>query len=357
MKRCTFRWTIIPILLLVLGFASEGFAQRRFEAEVGSGVAPLPYSRVGRSGWQFAKLPSSARMASLGGIATVLSKADANAALTNPATISDVTNISLSGSSMNWIADITYYSGAVVKNFDQWGVFGLSINTLDYGDMVRTENQELFGPDGETLGRTQPVIDDLGTFSGGDLAVGFNYGRRITDRLQIGGTVKYFQETLDDATTGNWAIDIGTYYHTGIKSLRLAMLGQNFGPDTEFTQYDEQIQIPPSQVRMPMVFKLGAAFDLVEQSEDQPHLLTVATEFTHPNDGDEKMHVGAEYGLRNLAYLRGGYRFNYDEEGLTAGGGLNLKRDQYGISVDYAYIEFGRLGSVHVVTVGFDFGN
>ena len=77
MKRCTFRWTIIPTLLLVLGFASEGFAQRRFEAEVGSGVAPLPYSRVGRSGWQFAKLPTSARMASLGGIATVLSKAAA----------------------------------------------------------------------------------------------------------------------------------------------------------------------------------------------------------------------------------------------------------------------------------------
>ena len=172
MKRCTFKWTIIPILLLVLGFASDGFAQRRFEAEVGSGVAPLPYSRVGRSGWQFAKLPTSARMASLGGIATVLSKADANAALTNPATISDVKNISLSGSSMNWIADITYYSGAVVKNFDQWGVFGLSISSLDYGDMVRTENQELFGPGGETLGRTQPVIEGLGTFSGGDLAVG-----------------------------------------------------------------------------------------------------------------------------------------------------------------------------------------
>ena len=125
MKRCTFKWTIIPILLLVLGFASDGFAQRRFEAEVGSGVAPLPYSRVGRSGWQFAKLPTSARMASLGGIATVLGKADANGALTNPAAISDVTNISLSGSSMNWIADITYYSGAVVKNFDQW-VFSVS---------------------------------------------------------------------------------------------------------------------------------------------------------------------------------------------------------------------------------------
>ena len=145
MKRFTFNWTMVPILLLVLGFASEVFAQRRFEAEVGPGIEALPYSRVGRSGWQFAKLPTSARMASLGGIATVMSKADANAALANPATISDVENISLSGSSMNWIADITYYSGAVVKNFDQWGILGLSISSLDYGEMERTINEEQFG--------------------------------------------------------------------------------------------------------------------------------------------------------------------------------------------------------------------
>ena len=112
----------------------------------------MPYSRVGRSGWQFAKLPTSARMASMAGIATVLGRGDANAALTNPASMSDVSSLSMSGSSMNWIADITYYSGAVVKSFDQWGVFGFSINTLDYGDMVRTENQEQFGPSGETPG-------------------------------------------------------------------------------------------------------------------------------------------------------------------------------------------------------------
>ena len=105
MKR---KWTMIPIMLLVVGFASDGFAQRRFEAEVEEGIAPLPYSRVGRSGWQFAKLPTSARMASLGGIATVLGRGDANAALTNPASMSDVASLSISGSSMNWIADITY---------------------------------------------------------------------------------------------------------------------------------------------------------------------------------------------------------------------------------------------------------
>ena len=32
------KWTMIPIILLVVGFASDVFAQRRFEAEVESGI-------------------------------------------------------------------------------------------------------------------------------------------------------------------------------------------------------------------------------------------------------------------------------------------------------------------------------
>ncbi len=352
-----FKWSPVLILLLVTGSTSEILAQDRiYEAEVGRGIKALPYSRVGRSGWQFFKLPTSARVASMGGISTVIGGADANGALSNPAVISDIENISVSGSHMSWIADINYYSGAAALNVEGWGTFAISLITLDYGDMERTENVEQFGPGGETLGRTAPVISGLGTFSASDFGIGVNYAKRITDRLQVGGTVKYFQETLDGASTSNWAIDIGTYYHTGIKSLRIAMLGQNFGPDTEFTKYDEQIQITPSSVRMPMVFKLGVAMDILEQVGGNPHLFTLAAEFTHPNDGDQKLNFGAEYAFQKLAYIRGGYRFNYDEEGLTAGGGLRLARDKMSISVDYSYIDFNRLGDVHMVTVGFGIG-
>jgi hypothetical protein len=179
-----------------------------------------------------------------------------------------------------------------------------------------------------------------------------SYARRITENFQVGGTVKYIHEQLDDAGTGQWALDIGTMFYTGFKSLRLSMVGRNFGPDAEFVSYDDRLGVPATTVKMPMVFAMGIAYDLLEATNGSPHLWTLGMEFTHPNDGPEKLHLATEYTLMNMAILRGGYRFNYDEEGLTLGGGLNLKMASFGVKFDYAFIDFGRLDSVHMFSVG-----
>jgi opacity protein-like surface antigen len=76
--------------------------------------------------------------------------------------------------------------------------------------------------------------------------------------------------------------------------------------------------------------------------------LTLAAEFTHPNDGAEKVHAGAEYTLMSLLTLRGGYKFNYDEEGLTLGAGLNVELSGMKVGIDYAYVDFGRLEQLHM---------
>ena len=130
------------------------------------------------------------------------------------------------------------------------------------------------------------------------------------------------------------------------------MVGRNFGPDVQFATYDDRLGVPAANVKMPMVFALGTAYDILEANNNSPHLLSVAAEFTHPNDGPEKIHLAAEYGLMNFVFLRGGYRFNYDEEGLTLGGGINLKTATFGVKIDYAYIDFGRFNAVHIFTLG-----
>lgn len=85
------------------------------------------------------------------------------------------------------------------------------------------------------------------------------------------------------------------------------------------------------------------------------HLWTLAAEFVHPNDGPEKMNFGTEYAFRDLLKLRGGYRFNYDEAGMTLGAGLNLGVSSYALALGYAYWDFGRLGATHIVSMGFSF--
>ncbi|MCP4705208.1 MAG: hypothetical protein GY865_11400 [candidate division Zixibacteria bacterium] len=50
----------------------------------------------------------------------------------------------------------------------------------------------------------------------------------------------------------------------------------------------------------------------------------------------------------NRYFLRGGYKFNYEEEGLALGGGISTPLSETSdLSLDYAWVDFGRLTSVH----------
>jgi hypothetical protein len=105
---------------------------------------------------------------------------------------------------------------------------------------------------------------------------------------------------------------------------------------------------------MPLDFRVGLAMDFFE-SEENPHFLTVTLEGTHPNDGPEKINAGVEYTLGNILTLRGGYRFNYDEESFTFGGGLRYSLGNMGARLSYAFVDFGRLMNVHMFSIGFSF--
>jgi len=345
-------FTLISILIVLIAWPLAIFAQELPYPDINQGIDPAPFERVAMSGWQFLKLPTDARFAGMGGVTTANSHGDAASALGNPASIADIENLSVSLNSMNWLVDTKYQSLAAVKNFGKLGTIGINAVLLDYGDMVRTENQPIY-ENGEYTGRARSALD-LGTVTANDLAIGLSYARQVTDRLQVGGNLRYISEELDDAKTSNWSLDIGTVYYTGLRTLRIAMVGRNFGPDARFAEYDERIGFPAVEVRMPMSFQLGAAFDILEGKGDNPHFWTIAAEFAHPNDGPEKVNVGTEYTFMNFATLRGGYRFNYDEEGLTAGGGLRLVTRAFAFKINYAYMDFGRFDSVSLFSLVFE---
>jgi hypothetical protein len=318
------------------------------------GVHALDYSSVGTAGWQFLKLPTTARNAALGGIITALSYGNASSTLANPASTADVVNYDVSFSHMKWVADIGFQTVAAVKNFGNWGIIGVNLMYVDYGEMVRTENSEIFDALGTSLG-VFPVFDDLGTFTANDISIGLSYARQVTDKLQVGGNLRYLREQLDDATTSNWSVDIGTMYYTGLKTLRIAMLGKNFGPDAEFAEYDERIGIEPVKVKMPMWFALGLALDVIESKTDNPHRLIVAAEYVLPNDGLDKVNVGTEYAFMDMFFLRAGYRFNYDVEGLTLGAGLDYNLAGMQLKIDYAFLDVGLFKQLHMFTIGMGF--
>lgn len=313
-----------------------------------SGIDPYDFQRNGLAGWQFLKINGSPRIAALGGTHTAIPNPSAEAIFGNPAMLAQVENADVFLSRVNWIADIGHQSAAIAKSFGGWGVFGFSVVAVDMGEMAETINSPILGED-----RTEVVVTG-NTFTANDLALGISYAKQITDRLNVGGNARWIRESIADVSMSNFSFDFGTSYATGFRSLRLALAARNLGPDANMTGWSEEYQSEAVDIRMPVDFRVGLSMDFFENADD-PHAVTVSVEGIHPNDGPEHVNTGLEYSLFDVLALRGGYRFNYDEESFTFGGGLNHSFGGIGLRLDYAYVDFGRLSNVHMFSLGASF--
>ncbi|MCB0260470.1 MAG: PorV/PorQ family protein [Calditrichaeota bacterium] len=330
------KWLLVSLLSLPL---TQVYSQ--------SGIVPNNIERVGQSGWQFLKINGDPLQSAMGGASTAISPGNANAVFGNPATLTGVGRLNIQFNNVNWIADIGHQSLALAWNSGRSGVFALSVVSLDYGDIPETVNAPIPGDDT----RTRAVVTGS-MFTARDLAAGLSYARQITDRLSLGGNIRWIRQEIAELSMSNWSIDFGTIYYTGFRTLRLAITARNFGPDSHIIGWSEEYQREPVDVRMPIDFRAGVAMDFFEDAGD-PHRLTVVFEGDHPNDGPEKFHMGADYTFQDVLSLRGGYRFNYDEQGLSVGAGLIYSQSGFTGSVNYAYLDFGALNGVHCLSLGF----
>lgn len=312
-----------------------------------SGIAPSNIDRAGQSGWQFLKINGDARQAAMAGAYSAISRGDAGGIFGNPASIADIRGFDVQVNALKWVADIGHQSVAVAANIGDVGVVGVSLAMLDYGDIPETINSAI-GASGTT-----PVVTG-NTFGANDIAAGVSYARRITDKLSVGGNVRWMRQTIAELSMTNWSVDFGTMYHTGFRSLRIAVTARNFGPDSRFAGWSEEYQTESDNVRLPLDFRAGMAMDFLDD-EQSPHLLTIVVEGDHPNDGKEKFHLGASYCFDNTFFLRAGYKFNYDVQKFTFGAGVSYPIGGALGTINYAYVDFGELTQVHMFSLGFAF--
>lgn len=327
-------------VLAAIGLAATVYAQ--------SGIPPIDIERAGQSGWQFLKINGDATQAGMAGAFTALSHGSANAVFGNPAALADVSSYDVQLNTMKWIADISHHSAALAANLGDYGIVGVSLATLDYGDIPETINSPLAGGGGTT-----PLVTG-NVFSARDIVAGFSYARKITDKLSVGGNFRWMRQKIAELAMNNWSFDVGTLYYTGYRTLRVAIVARNFGPDSRFGGWSEQYQTESDNVRMPLDLRAAIAMDFLDE-QDSPHLLTVVVEGDHPNDGREKFHLGASYSFDNTFSLRGGYKFNYDEQRFTFGAGISYPFAGVLGTINYAYVDFGALTQVHMFSLGFSF--
>jgi hypothetical protein len=100
---------------------------------------------------------------------------------------------------------------------------------------------------------------------------------------------------------------------------------------------------------MPAVFRVGTSATLMQRADQK---LVGSLEFSHPPDNSERLNLGAEYAFHKYLFLRGGYNFNYDSEGIAGGVGFHFPVSVAGqADLDYAFTDMKDLGAAHRLAV------
>jgi hypothetical protein len=317
-------------------------------------IFSIPYSafaikKLAQTGFQFLKIGVGARPAGMGE-AFMLIENDANTIFYNPAGIAKIqSKLDIFASRTNWIAGIAYNAAGLAINGGIWGNFGISVISPDYPSTIGTR-----------VAATEEGYIETGEITPSAILVGVAYGRELTDRFAIGGLIKYASQNLgtnllaDSSTIKNdvssLAYDFGTIFYPGIKSFRFGMSIQNFSPEIKYQEEGFQL---------PLTFKIGIAMDILDfMGEHQDYSFLLAIDAIHPRDYTERIHIGGEFWFKNMMALRAGYKFNYDEEDLTAGVGFKtppIAGMDWSIKFDYSYSNFENFDAVNRFSLGITF--
>ncbi len=310
----------ILTLILLLLFCTPLIAQWDYGFE---------FTKAGTAGLQFLKIGTGARESGMGEVG-ICETAGVNSIFWNPAGIAHTQQQEAIFSHHQWLLDIQLTSAAGSFEIGKWGVIGISAIYLGIPEFEETTVKEQDG-----TGRK---------INAGDLAIGLAYARRFTDKLAMGGQLRYVREQLDQDAFVNILFDLGAIYHTGFRNMRIAVCAQHFGPD---------IKMLRDTFRMPLIFKVGLADDLFKSSWQR---LGWEVNLLHPTDNKEKVNLGLEYTFLDRISFRSGYRFNSDTGQWAFGLGLNTSLLGIRSSIDYAYSDFGEiLGAVNQFTIKFGF--
>lgn len=337
----------ISLLVVMCLLSTSGFAAEK---------------KLAQSGFQFLSVVSDAKASAMAEAMTSLSMGS-SALFFNPAGMASMNNlIDFSASQNQWIADIKHsaFSAAINPANGQYGVFGISLQTVDYGDFYGTRLDK-------TVSRGYV---DTEVFSLDAMGIGFGYARQLTDKFSVGAQIRWVNQdlgesiipayatvvdslgnTITDTTTQAistdmtpLAYDFGTQYKPGFHSLVFGMSIRNFSKELEYVEEGFQL---------PLVFNLGISMDILDFMENRPdnQSLYVAIDASHYRSHPEQIKIGLDYCFMNKLSLRGGYISNNDESSFSYGVGAAYA----GFAFDYAYTPFGTFDNVQRMTARFSF--
>ena len=310
--------------------------------------------RAGQAGATQLLVNSWARSSGINGI-NIASTGGIESVMTNPAGIATTNRTELVFAHTRYMVgtDINMNSFGMSQALKKAGVIGLYFTSFDMGEFIRTTEDN---PDG-----------GLGTFSPTYMNLGLSYGKKFTDHIYVGATVKLVHESIFDVSANGAAFDAGVQYRTDLgkgdslhgDKLKLGIALRNIGTTMRFTgdglsfrgnlspNYTSLASRPSSAFEMPSVLAMGFSYDIYFGGS---HRLTPTGAFLSNAFTYDQIGVGAEYSWKDILMLR--YSFLYeknildDELRRTAWTGHSL-----GATVEIPF----KTGKEKVSTFGLDY--
>ena len=323
--------TIYKAVLLVIVFISATFAQQKWA----------------QTGLQFLSISTDGRAAAMGQAMTSLSE-NSLALFYNPASMGKMKQFVDGTASQNsWFADIQHnaFSIAISPANGRYGVIGATLKNVDYGEIQ-----------GTVVAENDQGYHDTEIFTPTAITAGIGYAKSLNDKFSVGGQASIVAQELgksivpegeDSSIVKNnvangVSFDFGTLYKTGFKSLAFGMSVRNFSNELKYE--DEGFQLP-------LTFTMGISmnlFDLIDENINSQSLL-LAVDAVHYRSHPEQINIGVEYALKDMFFLRCGFRSNEELQTMSYGFGINL----VGLNIDYAYTPYGVFDSIQRFTIGF----
>jgi len=313
--------------------------------------------KVGTTSMQFLEVMPCARGTALGDAYTVWAEG-AEAVFWNPSGVALVQNQELSATYTSWIFDARQGGVSYAASLGNIGALGLQLQYVDYGLFDEASTDPFYLAQGTYPGLTGRQFHPYA------FVVGATFAQSLTDKFSAGVTAKYAHESLYDQSTvavvssggtetvntyaNGLLFDFGLRYNSGFRTVQIAASVQNFGA---------QIKYATESSPAPLLFRVGMAADIIGSNsllmDDDNNRIGIAFDLFQPNDYTQQQHLGIEYEYAGVFAVRVGYKFNYDTEGFTAGGGLRETVGGVRLSLDYSYGAISMyLGNVHRISLG-----
>ena len=267
-------------------------------------------------------------------------------------------------------ANITFIDGQQEVYYSKVNYLaGISHNTIGYGRKLSFTDYlglHLFYLDSGPIGVTT-IWEPDGTgenYSVTNLALRLVYARMLTDRLRVGGCIKYIREDIYTMNMQSVLLDIGSNFDTGVYGVVLGMSVSNFGPDVQFHGQGLEVQVPDTidvdqtllrktqKYPVPLVFRLGLKKNILGSDEaGSLHRLTASVDGINPIDYILNWSVGVEYAWNDMLFVRSGTHIGHDTAKWSFGAGLKYNM----ITVDYAFVDYSVLEVTHQFGISLEF--